>query len=51
MTLEREHHRPVLRRVATSGDGCFLIGPDTAPHLSDAKKAARGCAGVGEVWP
>jgi dihydroorotase len=49
MTLVREHHRPVLRRAATAGDRCFLIGPDTAPHLSDPGKAARGCAGIDGV--
>ena len=51
MTLEHEHHRGALRRAATFGDGCFLIGPNTAPYLSDPNEAARGCAGVGEVRP
>jgi dihydroorotase len=49
MTLGRERHRPALRRAATAGDRCFLIGPDTPPHLSDPIKAARGCAGIGEA--
>ncbi|UPK00992.1 dihydroorotase [Bradyrhizobium sp. 170] len=43
---KREHHRLALRRAATSGDPCFFIGTDTAPHLSKAKEAACGCAGV-----
>jgi dihydroorotase len=43
---KREHHRLALRRAATSGDPCFFIGTDTAPHLSAAKEAACGCAGV-----
>jgi dihydroorotase len=30
----------------TSGDPCFFIGTDTAPHLSSLKEAACGCAGV-----
>ena len=43
---KREHHRLALRRAATSGEPCFFIGTDTAPHLSGAKEAACGCAGV-----
>jgi len=43
---KREHHRLALRRAATSGEPCFFIGTDTAPHLSRAKEAACGCAGV-----
>jgi dihydroorotase len=43
---KREHHRIALRRAATSGDGCFFIGTDTAPHLAHLKEAACGCAGV-----
>jgi len=43
---EREHHRQALRRAATSGEPCFFIGTDTAPHLASAKQAACGCAGV-----
>jgi len=43
---KREHHRLALRQAATSGEPCFFIGTDTAPHLSTAKEAACGCAGV-----
>ncbi|MBR0801212.1 dihydroorotase [Bradyrhizobium jicamae] len=43
---KREHHRQALRKAATSGESCFFIGTDTAPHLSKAKEAACGCAGV-----
>jgi len=43
---KREHHRLALRRAAASGDACFFIGTDTAPHLAAAKEAACGCAGV-----
>jgi dihydroorotase len=43
---KREHHRIALRRAVTSGDACFFIGTDTAPHLAAAKQAACGCAGV-----
>lgn len=49
MTLGRERHRPVLRRAATAGDRCFLIGPDTPPRPSGPIKAARGCARIGEA--
>ena len=43
---KREHHRLALRRAATSGDGCFFIGTDTAPHLAHTREASCGCAGV-----
>ena len=43
---KREHHRIALRRAATSGDSCFFIGTDTAPHLARLKEASCGCAGV-----
>jgi dihydroorotase len=43
---KREHHRLALRRAATSGDACFFIGTDTAPHAARTKEASCGCAGV-----
>lgn len=43
---KREHHRLALRRAATSGEGCFFAGTDTAPHLKGAKESSCGCAGV-----
>lgn len=43
---KREHHRLALRNAATSGDACFFIGTDTAPHLAHTKEASCGCAGV-----
>lgn len=43
---KRERHRLALRKAVTSGDSCFFIGTDTAPHLSSLKEAACGCAGV-----
>jgi dihydroorotase len=43
---KREHHRLALRRAAISGDACFFIGTDTAPHPARAKQASCGCAGV-----
>ena len=43
---KRERHRQALRRAATSGDGNFFIGTDTAPHLRGAKQAECCSAGV-----
>lgn len=43
---KREQHRLALRAAATSGDPCFFIGTDTAPHGKSVKEAACGCAGV-----
>ncbi len=43
---KRERHRLALRRAVTSGDPCFFIGTDTAPHMSRAKESACGCAGI-----
>jgi dihydroorotase len=43
---KREQHRLALRAAATSGDACFFIGTDTAPHVKSAKEASCGCAGV-----
>jgi len=43
---KREVHRLALREAATSGDSCFFLGTDTAPHPIDDKEAACGCAGI-----
>ena len=43
---KRERHRQALRQAATSGESCFFIGTDTAPHLKTWKQAACGCAGI-----
>jgi dihydroorotase len=43
---KREEHRLALRRAATSGNGAFFLGTDTAPHTTDTKECACGCAGV-----
>ena len=43
---KRERHRLALRRAATSGESCFFIGTDTAPHAKALKEAACGCAGI-----
>jgi dihydroorotase len=43
---KRERHRLALRQAATSGDGNFFIGTDTAPHLRGAKQAECCSAGI-----
>jgi dihydroorotase len=43
---KREHHRLALRKAATSGEACFFIGTDTAPHRRNAKEAECCAAGV-----
>ena len=43
---KREVHRIVLREAATSGDHCFFLGTDTAPHSLDDKESTCGCAGI-----
>ncbi|SDC67161.1 dihydroorotase [Cupriavidus sp. YR651] len=44
--LKREQHRLALRRAATSGSHAFFLGTDSAPHDTDAKESACGCAGI-----
>ena len=34
---KRERHRLALRKAATSGESCFFIGTDTAPHAETAQ--------------
>jgi dihydroorotase len=43
---KREKHRQALRRAATSGNPCFFLGTDSAPHTVAAKETACGCAGI-----
>jgi len=43
--LKRETHRQALVLAATSGNGKFFLGTDSAPHARGAKEAACGCAG------
>lgn len=44
--LKRERHREALVEAATSGEGRFFMGTDSAPHPKDAKESACGCAGA-----
>ncbi len=43
---KREAHRLAVRRAATSGSPKFFLGTDSAPHASEHKEAACGCAGI-----
>ena len=43
--LKREQHRVALVEAATSGSNKFFLGTDSAPHASQLKEAALGCAG------
>jgi dihydroorotase len=43
--LKREVHRIALVEVATSGNGKFFLGTDSAPHPAHLKEHASGCAG------
>ncbi len=43
---KRERHRLALRRAATSGQDCFFLGTDSAPHTQSAKEQDCGCAGI-----
>ncbi len=42
---KRERHRLALREAATSGESCFFLGTDSAPHTDALKEQACGCAG------
>tara|TARA_E500000178_G_C17008531_1_gene749384 strand:- start:1320 stop:2375 length:1056 start_codon:yes stop_codon:yes gene_type:complete len=43
---KREVHRLSLREAVTSGDSCFFLGTDTAPHRIGDKESSCGCAGI-----
>lgn len=43
---KRSRDRLALRQAATSGDGRFFLGTDSAPHLRPAKEGACGSAGI-----
>jgi dihydroorotase len=43
---KRETHRRALVAAATSGDGSFFLGTDSAPHPDSAKLSECGCAGI-----
>ncbi len=43
--LKREEHRVALVKAATSGNPKFFLGTDSAPHATNTKEIACGCAG------
>lgn len=43
--LKREVHRLALVAAATSGNPCFFLGTDSAPHAAPLKEHAAACAG------
>jgi len=43
--LKRETHRQALIKAATSGSPKFFLGTDSAPHPTQLKENACGCAG------
>jgi dihydroorotase len=43
---KRERHRQALRKAVTSGESCFFIGTDTAPHVKRLKEADCCSAGI-----
>ncbi|MCZ6875255.1 MAG: dihydroorotase [bacterium] len=43
--LKRETHRQALLQAATSGNPKIFLGTDSAPHESNSKETACGCAG------
>ena len=43
--LKRQHHQQALIAAATSGNPCFFLGTDSAPHNTHRKETACGCAG------
>jgi len=44
--VKRETHRRALVKAATSGEACFFLGTDSAPHPRSGKESACGCAGI-----
>ena len=44
--IKRERDRLALREAATSGDPCFFLGTDSAPHPVERKLAVTGIPGL-----
>lgn len=42
--LKRDYHQMALIEAVASGDKCFFLGTDSAPHPRHAKENACGCA-------
>ena len=43
--LKREEHRQALLQAVASGSDRFFLGTDSAPHATQLKEHASGCAG------
>ena len=43
---QRDKHRIALVAAACSGQKCFFLGTDSAPHARSEKESSCGCAGV-----
>ena len=43
---KREKHRLSLLEAATSGNPCYFLGTDSAPHVDKTKESSCGCAGI-----
>lgn len=43
--LKRNRHQLALQKAAISGSPKFFLGTDSAPHATEAKESACGCAG------
>ncbi|MDT1986405.1 MAG: dihydroorotase [Planktomarina sp.] len=43
---KREQHRVALLEAATSGNPCYFLGTDSAPHADTDKESSCGCAGI-----
>ncbi len=44
--LKRNSHQQALLEAATGASGKYFLGTDSAPHATDKKEAACGCAGA-----
>ena len=44
---KREEDRRALRKAACSGQACFFLGTDSAPHPVSSKEGECGSAGIG----
>jgi dihydroorotase len=44
--LKAERHREAVCAAATSGEACFFLGTDSAPHTRRSKESSCGCAGI-----
>jgi dihydroorotase len=44
--IKTEPDRLALRRAATSGEACYFLGTDSAPHPMSRKVAVNGVPGV-----